>query len=379
MASDSKRSVFVLMPFDDDFQLVYDHFLKKVLEEVGFVVSRADDIQSQQNILKDIVKGIAESQLVVADLTNANPNVFYELGIAHAIGKPVLLVTQSIYDVPFDLKSYRLVEYNTHFVKIKTAIDNLRNYGREFLEDNIPFGNPVTDFHPTFSRENRPAATTSDEIAEDTASPDSKPDTDKTLNTDASSTGFQPREDDRGILDHAVELHNGYTLLATIMEGVTKDLNEVTLSIEMAASDLNAIAANPSSSSANAAQNIARRLAGRLNNFNNKLIVANESYSANSLGMENSLEFIIFACVETSGSMDPEFEGNINILKEVRETAIESRDSFNNLANLMDALPRIERRLNREVSRGSEQVRIMAGNIDRTISSITRAVNVIDM
>ena len=142
-------SVFVLMPFEKRFDAVYLDFIKNVLEEEGFEVRRADDIHSQQNILKDIIQSIRGANLIVADLTSSNPNVYYELGIAHALGRPVIHMVQSpIEDVPFDLRSYRLIAYSTHFTEIEKAKDELAKYARKFREGKLPFGNPVTDFDP---------------------------------------------------------------------------------------------------------------------------------------------------------------------------------------------------------------------------------------
>ena len=117
-------SVFVLMPFDEEFDFVYNDFLKPAfenLEDAQFQVTRADDIGNQRSILNDIVVQIAQSDLVIADLTGCNPNVFYELGLAHALRRPVILLTQDIEDVPFDLQPYRTLEYDTHFVKIQNV------------------------------------------------------------------------------------------------------------------------------------------------------------------------------------------------------------------------------------------------------------------
>ena len=61
--------------------------------------------------MQDIVELICTSQVVVCDLSGKNPNVFYEAGIAHTLGKEVILITQSIDDVPFDLKPLRCIEY----------------------------------------------------------------------------------------------------------------------------------------------------------------------------------------------------------------------------------------------------------------------------
>ena len=120
-----KASVFVIMPFNNDIDTVYTGLIKASLEGIGFEVARADDIESQRNILRDILERINTSDLIIADLTSLNPNVFYELGLAHAMRKPVILLTQDIEEVPFDLQSYRLVEYSTHFAEIQDAIDKL--------------------------------------------------------------------------------------------------------------------------------------------------------------------------------------------------------------------------------------------------------------
>ena len=82
---------------------------------------RADDIRAHQNILKDIISALAESALIVADLTGSNPNVYYELGLAHAFRKRVILLTQQVDDLPFDLRSYRVIPYSTYFAEVAKA------------------------------------------------------------------------------------------------------------------------------------------------------------------------------------------------------------------------------------------------------------------
>ena len=78
MAQKSNYSVFILMAFDEKFDDVYEAFIKPLFEESkaeSFNVDRADDIHNQQNIMQDIVTRIAQSHLIVADLTDNNPNV----------------------------------------------------------------------------------------------------------------------------------------------------------------------------------------------------------------------------------------------------------------------------------------------------------------
>ena len=96
--------------------------------------------------MKDIIRGICEADLIVAELTSLNPNVLYELGIAHGLNKPTILLTQSIEDVPFDLRSYRIISYSTHFALVGELRQDLSSIARKHTEGSITFGNPVSDF-----------------------------------------------------------------------------------------------------------------------------------------------------------------------------------------------------------------------------------------
>ncbi len=108
-----KGSCFVLMPFANQFDEVYG-LVRGTLQspELNFVCRRADDFRTP-NILETILRNIAQSEYLIADLTGSNPNVFYELGIAHCIkdaGKIVMLA-QGLHFVPFDLRHLRCVLY----------------------------------------------------------------------------------------------------------------------------------------------------------------------------------------------------------------------------------------------------------------------------
>jgi hypothetical protein len=108
-----KASCFVLMPFDERFDEVYRTILDTLQSpDLNFVCRRADDIRAP-NILETILGNIAQSEYVVADLTNSNPNVFYELGIAHCVkdAEKVIILAQGMEHVPFDLRHLRCVVY----------------------------------------------------------------------------------------------------------------------------------------------------------------------------------------------------------------------------------------------------------------------------
>lgn len=101
---------FVLMPFKPEMKPIYDDHIKKVCERIGVSVTRADQIFSHRAVMEDVREAVVTARYIIADLTDNNPNVFYELGICHAIGKNVILITQNE-DVPFDVRHIRHIRY----------------------------------------------------------------------------------------------------------------------------------------------------------------------------------------------------------------------------------------------------------------------------
>ena len=119
---------FVLSPFAEPFDTIYEDHLKPSVESVSDLrCLRADDIYDNRSIMEDIWKSINEARIIISDLTGKNPNVFYETGIAHTIGKEVVLVTQSMADVPFDLRHLRCIVYEYVPRGMVTFEQNLKN------------------------------------------------------------------------------------------------------------------------------------------------------------------------------------------------------------------------------------------------------------
>lgn len=105
------RECFVIMPFDPSFDGIWEVVVRPTVESIGDRCLRADDIFAPGSILEDIIRSIRESDYIIADLTEHNPNVYYELGYAHALEKTVILITRGLDTLPFDLKHQRVVEY----------------------------------------------------------------------------------------------------------------------------------------------------------------------------------------------------------------------------------------------------------------------------
>lgn len=132
---------FVLMPFADiqDVQKVYQEHVKPTVEKCGMRCIRADDIYDVSGVMQSIWEAMNRSRVIIAEMTNRNPNVFYELGIAHTLGKPVVMITQSMGDIPFDLKHLRCIEYKYKPRAIERFQDTLVRTLTTVLET------PVTD------------------------------------------------------------------------------------------------------------------------------------------------------------------------------------------------------------------------------------------
>lgn len=122
-----RKVCFVLMPFDKRFDTVYAKCIKPILTSHNWQCCRADEVYEPREIVNLIQEQILRADLVIADLTGRNANVFYELGYAHAVGKNTVLLTQSISEVPFDLRHRQLIEYNATPQGRKRLADELKN------------------------------------------------------------------------------------------------------------------------------------------------------------------------------------------------------------------------------------------------------------
>jgi Sigma-54 interaction domain len=131
---------FVLMPFEDkrDMQRVYTNHVKVVIEErCNLRCERADDIHDISGVMQSVWDSINRARVIIAEMTERNPNVFYELGIAHTLGKPVIMITRSMEYVPFDLKHLRCIVYDYKPGSIDKFEDVLEKTTRRVLASTL--------------------------------------------------------------------------------------------------------------------------------------------------------------------------------------------------------------------------------------------------
>jgi hypothetical protein len=123
-----RKICFVIMPFDEKADQIYNKCIKPTLIDNGWECRRADEIHEAREIINLVWEQILRADLIIADLTAKNANVFYELGYAHAVGKNTILVTQSINETPFDLRHRQLIKYSTTSRGLKNLAKAITQY-----------------------------------------------------------------------------------------------------------------------------------------------------------------------------------------------------------------------------------------------------------
>jgi hypothetical protein len=120
-----KPKVFVLLPFESPFEELYEDVIRKVCgDDLKLCVLKGDEQYGPGVIISDIESEIAESNIIIAEVTNGNPNVFYEVGFAKAINKfPILLAEESA-TLPFDISGFRTIKYQNS-IHGKTKLESL--------------------------------------------------------------------------------------------------------------------------------------------------------------------------------------------------------------------------------------------------------------
>lgn len=128
--------VFMIMPFSEAFKPIYSDRISPLVESYDLSIKRGDDFFSKHDIMTEVWSALYASQFVIADCTGHNANVFYELGMAHTLGKTAIMITQSIDHIPFDIRARRVIRYeNTPEGllrlerEMRTAIEQIINNG----------------------------------------------------------------------------------------------------------------------------------------------------------------------------------------------------------------------------------------------------------
>jgi hypothetical protein len=346
-------NAFVIMPFDAELNEVYSAFIVPALEEVGYSVKRADDLYGQKNILRDIVEWISKSDLIIADLTGLNPNVFYELGLAHALQRPVVLMTQNIDELPFDLRSYRVITYSTHFARIASAREALRQTAVGAISGKLEWGNPVSDF-----------ASTGRLTARAPASP-----------AESSTQVEDEDEEDRGWLDHRVAMEEGFQELKEILDSVTEAtaaIGENTNSYAERITRANA----QGSGRASAVKYIANEYSRELVAFGEKFSTANAAYERVARDTQDSIEFIISNATINSAEDARDLLNFVETLKGVEKAAEGALGGYVGMRQSLKSVEGLEKSMTRAAKIVAREIDRFIANIEKTVASVQRGIEI---
>ncbi len=339
-----KKKVFMIMPFEDKFFEVYE-MLKRQFEK-DFIFSHAEDEANQQNILKDIIQAIYEADIIIADLSGLNANVFYELGVAHVMNKKVIIITEDIHSLPFDLKSYRATEYSTHFVKFAKLIETLEKYLYGAINGEVVYSNPVNDFL-SIKGENIELISDSHDYKAEVVSEDTE----------------------KGFLD--------------FMAGIEENANEMTSYIYKMSDDLEVMADNISKSTEKIAKlgkngstsfikKETKKVANYIETFSSNLRTYNNNYA----NLWNKIEKDAFGLLENKYSFQNANDLNlfVNSLKAMKSKIIESCLSVREMKNTSINNLGIERSLNQAIRFLDADLTNYLAIMEQICSSINRII-----
>lgn len=130
------NSVFIIMPFGEAWSDDVSEGIKSVCDKYDIIAQRADNMfDTQKDVISDIWKGINEAELIIADVSVRNANVFYELGIAHTLGKDIVLLHQKDSEpIPFDISTRRYIEYGMYPKAFSKFQEDLGSVIKAFFE-----------------------------------------------------------------------------------------------------------------------------------------------------------------------------------------------------------------------------------------------------
>lgn len=321
MISVKKHKVFVIMPFKAQFFEVYEMLRMEFAD--NYLFSNAADEENQQNILKDIIQPIYEADVIIADLTDLNPNVMYELGIAHTFNKKTIIITQDeLSTLPFDLKQYRTKNYSTHFKNFSELLVYLKRNIEGAVNSSVKFSNPVNDFIEQEKIESVKYESNAVEISE---------------------------ESDYGFLDFLAEIEEDERQLSSILEQMSEDMNEMTGGVRTCTDEIDRVNRTGGNSTAAFTKKQTKKAANYIESFtlklrrhNQELFVLWDKIEKNSLGL-----------LENSFAGLPQNKENLvkylQSLYELKNASIENIEAFEGLNETLHQNIGIERSLNQAI------------------------------
>ncbi len=135
---DVEDFAFLIMPFGESWSNDIHKLIKQVGKESNIEIIRADDIYGFRPVMHDVASSIEHARVIISVMTGGNRNVNYELGLAHAWGKPSIMIASSMDDIPFDYRHLRVIIYDTQKPNWGAILsENLYNTLNSIIEDKV--------------------------------------------------------------------------------------------------------------------------------------------------------------------------------------------------------------------------------------------------
>ncbi|MDK7536035.1 hypothetical protein OWP14_29035, partial [Bacillus paranthracis] len=303
------------------------------------------------------------SDLIVADLTDLNPNVFYELGIAHALRKNVILLTQQIDELPFDLRSYRVLSYSTNFKKILELDSSLKRMLNEIKNGQMSFGSPITDWIP-------------EEITSDNNifySGSNVSSISNALEGSQNST-FEYDIEERGLLDYMADLDESMIDLTHIMglfSSKTEDLGE---QITKKALEIEKAFQNKGQGTTSQVRKLTRKTSSIMNEYGLSIAKYNKDYDRSWISFEENINNLFnseFIKREVTNDLDS-FQGFVNSLGNFKDYIYPTKSALETMNIQMQTLKGVEASMTRAVLLVEQEIKEFMDLLDKSVATTER-------
>ncbi|MCL2671219.1 MAG: hypothetical protein FWF10_04185 [Clostridiales bacterium] len=344
-----KKKVFMMMPFKNEFYEVFEMLKCTFFDEFEF--SHAGEEGNQQNILRDIIQPIYEANVIIADLTGLNPNVLYELGIAHTFNKKTIVITQDdLAALPFDLKQYRAKSYSTHFKQFTELVGYLSSNLRGAIDNSVDYGNPVKDFLTL------EGVKTADWFSERICIP-------------------MKEDSEKGFIDFLVDIEYDTNSLSSSIVAMANELNEMTDGISRSTREINRVSNEGSSSgTATFIRKETKKVAKYVEEFSRKLKKRNSDLP----NLWDSIEINILGLLENefaaSENNKQHMRDYLKKLLTMKKAIIEGGLSIEGLRASMQGNRGIERSLNQAIKFAEEDLATFSEIYNRIQASIDKII-----
>ncbi len=356
--TENRPIVFVITPFREDMLALYE--MLKITFGEDYKFTNGGDLDNQRSIIRDIVEGIDQADVVIADLTGLNANVFYELGLAHAMDKKVICITQDLEELPFDLKSYRTVQYSPLFHKLPKLEDELRRLLRGAIDGSTIYGNPVSDFLPMFVKK------TNGNSIECVA--------DETLDNADESMSNPDQPVEAGYLDYIADIVENTESLSSEMDGMNADMQKMTASINYTTKEIERVKRQSGSVPIAFVRNICRDLAQPVEECAQRMkghIVVIENKWSN---VENSYLGLFDNKFTQKTGDKAGIDNSLAALNHLKASLQNTKGNIGEFISVLQDSAGIERHLNRATTSLVMELEAYLGMTDTMSASIDRII-----